>query len=160
MADGRIDDARSLLRGTDQLAVVGALHEETVWMSLLEVTHADLDAGDVGGDGQHRYLGTVGIEKAINKVEVARPAGARTYCKLTGQGRLCGRRKCRGLLVPNMHPVDATLDGAARFTNRINDRVKRVTDDAVDPSHPRIEELLDELFGNIHERDLRGTDDI
>ena len=66
----------------------------------------------------------------------------------------------RGLLVPNMHPVDATLDGAARFTNRINDRVKRVTDDAVDPSHPRIEELLDELFGNIHERDLRGTDDI
>ena len=160
MADGRIHDARSLLRGRNQLTVVGALHKQTVRMSLLEVAHADLDARNVRCNSQHRNLGTVGIEQTIDEVQVARPAGACTHRELTGQGRLCSGCEGRGLLVTNVYPINAALDGAARLTNRIDDRVEGVSDDAVDPPHPRIEELLDELFGNIHERDLRSTDDM
>ena len=160
MANGRVDDARCLLGSRDQLAVVRAFHEEAIRVGLLEVAHADLDAGDVGGDGQNRDLGTVCVEQTIDEVQVARTTGTCADSQLAGQSCLGSSGEGRSLLMTNVDPVDTALDRTAGPANCINDGVQGVTDDAVDPSHPRIEELLDELFGNIHERDLHGTDDI
>ena len=129
-------------------------------MGLLEVAHANLDAGDVGGDGQNRDLGAVCVEQTIDEMQVARTTGACADSQLAGQSCLGSSGEGRSLLMTNVDPVDTALDRTAGPANCINDGVQGVTDDAVDPSHPRIEELLDELFGNIHERDLHGTDDI
>ena len=54
VADGGVDHARGLLGGGDELGVDRALGEQAVRMGLLEVGLTDLDAGDVGGDGEHR----------------------------------------------------------------------------------------------------------
>ena len=88
------------------------------------------------------------------------PGPACADSQLAGQSCLGSSGEGRSLLMTNVDPVDTALDRTAGPANCINDGVQGVTDDAVDPSHPRIEELLDELFGNIHERDLHGTDDI
>jgi hypothetical protein len=74
-------------------------------MRLLEVPAADLLSRDVGGDGQHRHPAPVGVEQAVDEVEVARPAARRTDRKIAGDRRLSGGAEGRRLLVADMGPL-------------------------------------------------------
>ena len=116
--DGAVHDAGRLLRGADQLGVDRALVEEPVRVGFLEETAADLLAGDVRGDGQHRRPGAVGVVQAVDQVQVAGPAGAGAHREPAGQ--LGFRRRGEGgrLLMPDMDPVNTALSASRRSCGR------------------------------------------
>ena len=150
VANGAVDDTRCLIGGGDELAVVRALQEETIRVGLLEVVRTDLDAGNVRGDGQHRGLGALGVVQTIDEVKVARAAGTRAHGKLASELSLGGSGEGGCLLVTHVHPVDTALGGSTGLAYGVDDGIERVPDDAVDTAHSRIQQLVDELFGNVH----------
>ena len=115
-------------------------------MRLLEVFGADLRARDVACDREHRRAGAVGVVQPVDQVQVTRAAAAGADGQLAGELRLGSGRECRGLLVPDVDPVDAAVLGAAGAPNGVDDRVEAVTDDPVDAVDPRVDELGDELI--------------
>ena len=127
-----LQDPRQLLMGADQLAVHAALAEQLLRMGLLEVLPADLLGRDVRGDGQHRDPAAVGVEQAVDQVQVARSAAGRAHRQLPGQRRLRGRRERGRLLVPDVLPGDRAVPA-----HRVGEPVQRVPRDPVHPPHPR-----------------------
>ena len=123
---GGLQHARHLAGVGDELAVVAALAEKLVGVGLLEVAGADLGAGDVGGDGQHRGHAAVGVEQPVDEVQVAGAAAAGADRQLAGELGLRPGREGRGLFVADVHPLDlaATADG-------VGHRVEAVADDPV-----------------------------
>ena len=150
VANGGGHDAGSLLGGGDELAVHGAFVEQAVRVGLLEVGLADLDAGDVRSDGQDRSARALGVVQTVDEVEIARAAGARAHRELPGQLGLGRRGEGGSLLVAHVDPVDPALGGTAGLAHGVDDRVERVPDDAVDAVDTGIDELGDELFGDVH----------
>ena len=73
-------------------------------MSFLEVAAADLLSRDVGSDGEHRHSTSVGVEQAVDEVEIARTAARRDNGEVTGDRSFCCSRECRGLLGANVLP--------------------------------------------------------
>jgi hypothetical protein len=63
----------------------------------------------VCGDRQDRHSAAVGVEQAIDQVQVARPAAAGTHGQFAGQGRLASRCERGGLLVAYVLPDDFTV---------------------------------------------------
>jgi hypothetical protein len=99
-------------------------------MGLLEVLAADLHGRDLRGDGQYRHPAAVGVEQAVDQVQVARPAAAGAYRQFPGQRRLGGRREPRGLLVPDMLPGDLAV-----AAQRVGEPVQGVPRDPVHPPY-------------------------
>src|SRR6202034_3434405 len=93
-------------------------------------TTTDLDPRDVRGDRQHRHPAAVGVEQAVDQVQVAGPAAARADRELAGQRRLAARRERGRLLVPDVLPDDAAV-----AAHRIGEPVQRVTRDPVHLAH-------------------------
>lgn len=60
----------------------------------------------------------------------------------------------------DVYLINVVFDGVVCFMNCIDDWVEGVIDDVVDLLYFCIEELLDELFGNIYERDFCSIDDM
>ena len=139
MLHGRLQHARHLAWVGDEFAIVAALAEQLVGVRLLEVARADLGAGNVGGDRQHRGHAAVGVEQAVDQVQVAGAAAARADRQLAGELGLRPGREGRGLFVAHVHPVDlvAAADG-------VGHRVEAVADDAID--------LLDAGLGSVSTR--------
>ena len=75
-------------------------------MGLLEVAAADLRAGDLGGDRQHRNPVAVAVVQAVDQVQVAGPAAAGADGELAGDLRLGAGGERGRLLVAHMHPAD------------------------------------------------------
>jgi hypothetical protein len=75
-AHGDLEDLGELLGDAYELAVGAALAEQLLGVGLLEVPATDLLARDVGGDGQHGGPAAIGIEEAVDEVQVARPAAS------------------------------------------------------------------------------------
>lgn len=137
-ADRGFEDVGQLLRVRDHLAEMAAIAEQLLGPRRLEVVEADLARRDVGGDRQNRRAGAVGVEQAVDEVEVARSAGAGTDREFAGHLRLTRGGEGGDLLVADMHPVDH-----AAAANRFRDPVQAVADEAVDPAHARLLERLD-----------------
>ena len=85
---------------------------------------------DLRGDRQHRDPAAVGVEQAVDQVQVARPAAGRAHRQLPGQRRLRGRRERRGLLVPDVLPGDRAVPA-----QRVGEPVQGVPRDPVHPPH-------------------------
>jgi hypothetical protein len=78
-------------------------------MGFLEVAGADLGAGDLGGQRQHRRHAAMRVVQAVDQVQVAGPAAARAGPQPPGQLCLRPSRERAGLLMPHMDPVDAVV---------------------------------------------------
>ncbi len=103
---GHFDDARRHLRRADQFAVDAALGEQGLRMRLLEVLGADLRARDVRRDRQHGDAAAIGVEQAVDQMQVARPAAPGAHGELTGEPGVRGRGERGGLLVAHVFPGD------------------------------------------------------
>ena len=117
-------------------------------MRLLEIAAADFARWNVRGDCQHRRAAALRVIKTVDQMQIAGTAGAGTHRELARDLRLPRRREGRGLLMPDMHPVDR-LAHAQRF----GEPVEAVADDAIDSFHARDFKRLDDLVCNGgHER--------
>ncbi len=137
------------LRGIgDQLAIDAEFAEQVLRMRLLEIAAADFARWNVRGDCQHRRAAALRVIKTVDQMQIAGTAGAGTHRELARDLRLPRRREGRGLLMPDMHPVDR-LAHAQRF----GEPVEAVADDAIDSFHARDFKRLDDLVCNGgHER--------
>ena len=143
--DGAVHDPRGLFGGADQLRVHRALVEEAVRVGFLKEAAADLFAGNVRGDGQHRGSGAVGVVESVDQVQVSRTAGTGAHREPAGQLGFRRGGERRGLLMPDVNPVDPALRGAARLPDGVDNRVEAVADYPVDPLHAGGLKLFDEL---------------
>jgi hypothetical protein len=131
MLDRDSGQSRHLPCVADEFAEMTALLEQPLGMRLLEEARADLRAGDVRGDGQHRSTCSMSVEETLDQVRVAGTAAASANRKPSGQLGVGRGGKGTRLLVANVHPFDSF--GSA---DRIDDRVEAIADDAVDPLDP------------------------
>ena len=69
-------------------------------MRRLEIVDADLAAGDMGRDRQHRHAAALAIEQAVDEMQVAGAAAAGADRQLAGQMGLGARREGAAFLVP------------------------------------------------------------
>ena len=154
VTDRRVYGARRLRRGGDELVVDRALLENAVRVRLLEVHRTDLHAGNVRGNGKDGCARAVRVVQAVDEVKVARAARTRAHSQLARQ--LCFRRRCerRRLLVAHVNPVDAALLGTAGLAHGVDDGVEGIADDSVDVVDARVDELLDDLFCDVHAASL------
>jgi len=129
-ADRAIEDLRQLLGLRHQLDVVTAFLEQDFRVGGLEVVDADLAAGDVRGDRQHRRAAAMAVEQAIDQVQVARTAAAGAYRQLATQLRLRASGEGGGFLMAHVYPSDAVA-----FAQRVGEAVQRISDDTVDALH-------------------------
>jgi hypothetical protein len=107
------------------------LAEQLLRMRLLEVLRADLGLRDLRRDRQHRHPAPVGVEQAVDQVQVARPAAARADRQLTSQRRLRARRERGRLLVPHVLPGDPAVPA-----QRVGEPIEGVTGNPEHPAHP------------------------
>src|SRR5208282_3730484 len=103
---GDVQDALKLSRIRDHLALVATFLKQILWMRFLKVSRADLAAGNMRCDRQHRSIAAMSIEKAVNQVQVAGAATPRAGGELAGELRLRAGRKRAGLLVAHMDPFN------------------------------------------------------
>jgi len=94
----------------------------------------------------------MGIEQAVDEVEIARPARARAYRKATGDLGLAGGRKGCNFLVPDVHPTDR-LALAQRFCQA----VQAVTDHAEHALDAGLDQRFGDQVGNIIDRHGEGS---
>ncbi|GAC1603623.1 MAG: hypothetical protein NVS3B6_14900 [Pseudarthrobacter sp.] len=149
MLDGAVHHTRCLLGGAHHFRVDGAFVEKPVRMGFLEEAAADLLAGNVRGDGQHRSSRPVRVVQAVYQVQVAGPAGSGADCEFPRQLGLGRSSEGGGLLVPDVDPVDPAGLGTSRLPDGVDDRVQAVAHNPIDPLHPGSLELLDELVGEF-----------
>ena len=122
---------RHLVGGGDHLAVDAALLEEVLRVGLLEVPAADLGAGDLRGDREHRHPRALGVEETVDQVQVARAAAAEADGQIAGQLRLGCGGEGTGLLVADELPVEVPVPA-----HRFGEAVEGVTGHAVGVADP------------------------
>ena len=113
-------------------------------MGLLEVAAADFGGGNLCCDREHRRSAAMGIEQAIDEVEVARPAGARAYRQPPGGLRLAGGGKGGDLLVPDVHPTDRLA-----LAQRFRQAVQAVADDTEHALHAGLDQRFSNQVSNV-----------
>jgi hypothetical protein len=127
---GDAQDARQLIRAADQLGVDAALAEQLLGVGLLEVAGPDLRPRDVRREREHRNTAALGVEQAVDEVQVARSAARRADRQLAGGGGLtCGGERGR-LFVAHVLPGHVRL--AAQCVGQAVQRVARQPVDATD----------------------------
>jgi len=131
-AHGDVEDARHLFGDTDHLAVVAALFEEILGMSLLEVVGADLRAGDVGGDGEYGHAVAMAVEETIDEVKVAGAAACSADCEGASEMGIGSGGECGGLFVAHVDPFHGAV--SAKGVGKSVERVAGETIDAFDAS--------------------------
>src|SRR5262245_37546131 len=138
--DGDAREPRHLRGLAHELAIVTAVHEHALGMSLLKEGGADLLGGDVRGYREHRRPAPVGVVEPLDQMRVPRAATARTDGKPPRELSLGGRGKSGGLFVADVDPFDTV-----RSADRIHERIETIADDAEDAGHAGLAEDLDEL---------------
>ena len=124
-------DPGHLGRLGNQLAVVAAILEKLVRVSLLEIGASDLGAWDVGGNGQDGHPGAMAIVEAVDEVHVARAAASGANGELAGEMSLRPGGKGAGLLVANGDPLDILPP-----SNLFQDAVEGIAHDSEQPFDP------------------------
>ena len=112
---------RRLLGRRDMLHVDAALAEQFLRMGLLEVARPDLLRRDVRGQREDRDPGALGVEQAVDQVQVARATGAGADGEVPRQRGLRGGGERGRLLVPGDHPIHAVdlADGVSDAVERV-----------------------------------------
>ena len=82
------------------------------------------------------------VEKAVNEVQIARPAAASTNGQLARQMRLGTSRKGGDLFVPDVDPLDLAL-----ASQSVGEAVEAIADNAIDPLDAHRGQGLRELIG-------------
>ncbi len=116
-------------------------------MRLLEVLRADLGARDVRGDGQHGHAAALGVEQAVDQMQVAGPAAARADRQLPGERGVGGRREAGGLLVTHMLPRHF-----GRAPDGVGEPVEAVPRQPVDAANAADCQCGDDVIGNGRHR--------
>ena len=127
VADRDVEDTRQLLRDADELAVDAAFAEQLLRVGLLEVRPADLLSWDVRGDREHGHPAAVRVEEPVDEMEVARAAACGADGQLAGHAGVAGSGEGGGLLVPDVHPIDASV-----AAQRVGQTVEGVAGQPVD----------------------------
>src|SRR5438105_8268908 len=96
-------------------------------MRLLKIAAAEFGGRNLRGDGEYRRAAAVGIEQAVDKMQIARTARPRADRKLARDLRFGRGGKSGDLFMPDVNPVDR-LSLAQRF----GEAVEAVADHAVD----------------------------
>ena len=60
----------------------------------------------MGGDGQHRNMVAVAVEKTVNQMQVARPAGTGAHRQFAGKLRFRSGGEGGNFFMARGHPVD------------------------------------------------------
>jgi hypothetical protein len=139
-----LGDTGHLGRRGDVSQVPRAVEEDEVRPRLLEVASADLGAGDVRHDREHRRTVAVAVVQPVEEVQAARARGAEDG---GGPARDLGvgtRGKGTGLFVAHVDEAQLPIGSA----DRVGDRVRRVTDDAVHVADASLEHDVDEMLGD------------
>src|ERR1700760_3612955 len=125
---GNLEHARHLLRLRYQLAVMAALREEMLGISLLKISAANLPARNLCGNREDRNTAALTVVESINQMHIPGAATSGTYRQLASEMGLsaCGER--RRLLVSYTNPANV-LSNAKGICNS----VERVAGDPIDP---------------------------
>ena len=137
---GQLGDARHLAGGGQQGAVVRAAGEDRLGVGLLEVAAADLGARDVRRDGEHRRPVALAVVEPVDQVQAARSGRPEHGGRSAGDLRVGAGREGPRLLVAHVDELDVRLVPP----QRVDDRVRRVADDAVHLADPGLDHLVDE----------------
>src|SRR4051812_5852715 len=113
---GNLEHARHLLRLRYQLAVMAALREEMLGISLLKISAANFPARYLGGDGEDWNAAALTVVKAINQMHIPRATASGTYCQLAGKMGLGAGSEGRYFLVSYTNPANV-LSNANRICN-------------------------------------------
>ncbi|MDR6169968.1 hypothetical protein QE359_000997 [Curtobacterium sp. SORGH_AS776] len=138
-----LEQARHLGRVGDVLDVDRALAEEVLRVGLLEVAGTDLRRGDVRSDREDRHAGAVRVVEAVDQVQVAGTAAARTHGEVPGQLGLGGGGERGRLLVADVLPPDRAV-----LAQRVGEAVEGVPGETVDPFDVVLTEGGDDVLGN------------
>jgi hypothetical protein len=91
----------------------------------------------------------VRIEQAVDQVQVAGTAAARTDRQLAGELGLRPGGECSGFFVADAHPIDFA---AAAY--RVGHRIEAIADDPVDALHARLRKRIHQMLRNGPRHDL------
>src|SRR5919109_1954808 len=108
-------------------------------MGLLEVCGADLTGWDVRRDGQHGDTRPVGVEEAVDQVQVPRAATRRAHREPARDRRVRRSREGRRLLVPHVLPRQVPV-----AAQRVGEPVQRVAGEPVDAAYARLLQRVDD----------------
>jgi hypothetical protein len=105
-----------------------AFFEEILWVSLLEIAGADLTAGNLGRNRDHRRHAAMRVKKTVDQVKVPWPATPGAGGQFPSQLRFgaSGKRGC--FLVTDMDPLQLAISA-----HRVRHWIQAVTYKAVDP---------------------------
>src|ERR1700680_893504 len=124
---------RHLFFGANELAEVATLLKQLFRVRFLKEVRANFTRRNLSRDRQNGREGLVRVKQAIDKMEVARAATASTDGESTRQLRLGAGRERPGFFVAHVNPFDPFV-----VVNGRDDAVQRISDDAIDPSYPRM----------------------
>src|ERR1700741_2201258 len=130
---GNLEDARHLLRLRYQFAIMAALREEMLGISLLKISTPNFPARNLCGDGEDWNAAALTVVEAINQMHIPGATTSGTYCQLASEMSFSPGSERRRLLVSYTNPADV-LSSA----NRICNSVERVARDSIDPFHASI----------------------
>ena len=125
-AHGALQNLRQLFGARDQFHVVAALLEQALGVRGLKVVNADFTARNVRGQRQHRHTAAMGVEQAVDQMQVAGPATAGTHRQFAGQMRFSACGKGCGFFVAHVNPLDLLL-----AAQRVGKAVQRIADHAI-----------------------------
>jgi hypothetical protein len=86
---------RHLFGLRDQFAVVAAILEQVLRVSLLEVTATNFGTGDLRSNRKYGHAGALAVIKSIDKVEIPRTTTAGADRELSGDLGIGSRREGR-----------------------------------------------------------------
>src|SRR6266436_8361246 len=107
--NGCFQDARHLFGVGDELAVVAALREDMLRVSLLEVSAANLPTRNMCGDSEYGDTVPLTVVEAINQMHVPGPAAPGAHRQFPREMRFRARSKSRHLFMPHVHPLKIVL---------------------------------------------------
>src|SRR6266576_6466736 len=82
---GNLEHTRYLRRLRYQLAVMAALREEMLGISLLKISAANFPARNLGGNGEDGNAAALTVVEAINQMHIPRATASGTYCQLASE---------------------------------------------------------------------------
>ncbi len=126
-AHGDSKHARHLFGLRDQFAVVAAILEQVLRVSLLEITAADFGTGNLRGDRQYGHAGAMTVIKSVDKVQIPRTTTAGAHGELSGDLGVGSCGEGRRFFMPHVQPVNPSA-----LSHGVRQTVERVAHDAVD----------------------------
>src|SRR5690242_5974973 len=153
LTDGDLQRARHLRTAGYQLAIVAAFAEVGLRMRFLEIPRTDLRRRDLRGDRKHGNARSMGVEKAVDQMQVARSTAAGAHGQRTGEVRFGSGGERGHFLVAHMDPLNVLPS-----SDNVGQPIETVTDYAVDALDAGSDEGLYELLSNgvAHEESRGG----